>query len=124
MCLLFKRFVDFSTFYSFYKSSRCLHFLCDLTCVISPKESSCVGLFIITSLLWLNLQMVEVGFKWLKVNLKFVFHFLVLLLEFHLTQALNRLIVFLFDVVWIDYKFSYEICDCIGDRISGGRFIK
>jgi len=28
------------------------------------------------------------------------------------------------DVVCIDYKFSYEICSCIGDRISGGRFIK
>ncbi len=38
-------------------------FLCDLTCVISLKESSCVGLFIITSLMWLSLQMVEVGSK-------------------------------------------------------------
>jgi len=38
-------------------------FLCDLTCVISLKESSCVGLFIIISLMWLSFQMVEVGSK-------------------------------------------------------------
>jgi len=42
--------------------SACI-FLCDLTCVISLKESSYVGLFIITSLMWLSLQMVEVGSK-------------------------------------------------------------
>jgi hypothetical protein len=60
----------------------------------------------------------------MKMNLKFVLHFFAKLLEFHLTQAFNRLIIFLFDVVCIDCKFSYEICGCIGDRISGGRFIK
>jgi hypothetical protein len=50
--------------------------------------------------------------------------FLALLLEFHLIQAFNRLIIFLIDVVCIDCKFSYEICGCIGDRINGGKFIK
>ncbi len=38
-------------------------FLCDLTCIISLKESSCVGLFIRISLMWLSFQMVEVGSK-------------------------------------------------------------
>jgi hypothetical protein len=60
----------------------------------------------------------------MKVNLKFVLHFVALLLEFHLTQAFNRHVIFLFDVVCIDCKFSYEICGCIGYRISGGGFIK